>query len=129
MVSHFVHKDYNIRIILLVFCCIKRLHSGPNLAPTVLQVIDKYNLRMLVGYFVLDNAESNNTCVKAILQKLDHFLQKTHQRLRCIGHIINSAAQALLLDDDHCVFEADFYYAQTLDNQQNEPAAWHKKNH
>lgn len=123
VVSHFVDENYNIRTVILALRRIKGSHSGPNLAQTILEVIHEYDSKTRFGYFVLDNAESNDTCVEAVLQLLNPSLQKTHRRLRYIRHIINLTAQALLLDDDHRMFKADLRYAQTLGNQQKELTA------
>lgn len=68
VVSYFVEENYNIHTVILALQRIKRSHSGPNLAQTILEVIQKYNLKTGVGYFVLDNTKSNDTCMKAILQ-------------------------------------------------------------
>ena len=49
---------------------------------------------------MLDNASSNDTCVDHVLRTLfPHFTKKQRERrrLRCLGHIINLAAQAFLL--------------------------------
>lgn len=127
VVGHFVDENYNIRSVILALRRVKGSHSGENVAHIILQVIDEYDLRSQFGYFVLDNAESNDKCVEVILQSLNPSLQKTHRRLRCIGHIINLAAQALLLGDDYRVFEADLRYAQALGDQQKELAAWRKR--
>lgn len=127
VVSHFVDEEYNIRTILLALHWIKGNHSDENLAHTVLQVIHDYDLQSKFGYFILNNAESNNTCVEAILQSLNPTLRKTHQRLCCIGHIINLAAQALLLGDNHRIFEANLCHAQTLGDQQKKLALWRKR--
>ena len=127
VVGHFVDENYNIRSIILALRRVKGSHSGENLAHTILQVIDEYDLRSQFGYFVLDNAESNDKCVEVILQSLNPSLQKTHRRLHCIGHIINLAAQALLIGDDYRVFEADIRYAQALGDREKELAAWRER--
>lgn len=78
-------------------------------------------------YFVLDNAKSNNTCVDVLLQNIAPHLTKEHRRLRCMGHIINLVAQALLFGVDHSVFEVDLQYAQTLGQEPKKLDLWRKK--
>jgi hypothetical protein len=56
-----------------------------------------------IGYFTFDNAENNTTAMVAIGQKLG-FDGRLH-RSRCIGHIINLAAKALLFGNNPNAFE------------------------
>ena len=97
------------------------------MAQTVTEVIDDYQIRNKIGYFVLDNADSNDTCVSAILQNLNLGHRKAHRRLRCVGHIINLAAQALFWGDKHRDFEADLQHAITLKQDGRELDMWRKK--
>ena len=48
---------------------------------------------------MLDNASTNDVCVDLVLRKLYPGMnakQRRRRRLRCLGHIINLAAQAFL---------------------------------
>jgi hypothetical protein len=65
-------------------------HDGKAIAANVLAVIDDYDLRDKVGFFVLDNALNNDTAV-AILGEMLQFDPKV-RRLRCVGHILNLVA-------------------------------------
>ncbi|TKA43966.1 hypothetical protein B0A49_13511, partial [Cryomyces minteri] len=59
-------------------------------------VIYEYQIEQQVGYFMLDNASSNDVAVDAILQALypDMTTKKREQRrLRCLGHIIKPLIQ------------------------------------
>jgi hypothetical protein len=40
------------------------------MAEAVLSVINEYSLQSKIGYFMLDNASSNDVCVLSIYQKL-----------------------------------------------------------
>src|SRR5436190_1585468 len=57
-------------------------------------VIEGYKLIDRISYFALDNASSNDTCVREILAKLRPDLDYKNRRLRCFGHIINLAVKA-----------------------------------
>lgn len=46
------------------------LQAGKVIAERIIQVIQKYSFEKRLGYFVLDNAISNNTCIEATLQEL-----------------------------------------------------------
>jgi hypothetical protein len=56
-----------------------------------------------VGYFTLDNAENNTKAMVAIGEKLG--FDGRHRHGRCIVHIINLAAKALLFGNDPDAFE------------------------
>ena len=74
-------------------------HTGENMA-TLLEVFREYKIGGRIGFFILDNASSNDTCVDLVLRKLYPSMnakQRLRRRLRCLGHIINLAAQAFLL--------------------------------
>jgi hypothetical protein len=90
---------------MLAFREMTNRHNGKAIAANVLAVINDYDLRDKVGFFVLDNASSNNTAV-AILRETLQFDPKV-RRLRCIGHILNLVAQQLLFGSDFEKFEGE----------------------
>ncbi|KJZ69640.1 hypothetical protein HIM_10979 [Hirsutella minnesotensis 3608] len=76
-------------------------HSGENLGSTVLELLKEYDIGGdQIGYFMLDNASSNDTAVEFILKELCPWMkpqQRRHRRLRCLGHIVNLCCQAFLM--------------------------------
>lgn len=102
-------------------------HAGEVIAEQVIQVIQEYGMEKRLGYFVLDNATSNDTCVKAILHQLRSNLIKKERRLRCVGHIINIAAQAFLYDNDKEAFTAEVHGARSLADVKKQLDIWRKK--
>jgi hypothetical protein len=61
----------------------------------VVEVIHEFKLEASLNVFVLNNATSNDIAVSYILNELelgDTHLEN-HCRLRCLGHIVNLAAQ------------------------------------
>ncbi|KAG4275822.1 hypothetical protein FPRO04_14338 [Fusarium proliferatum] len=79
-------------------------HTGENIGSVILELLREYNVsRDQIGYFMLDNASSNDTAVKFILKELCPWMtpkQRRHRRLRCLGHIINLCCQAFLMGRD-----------------------------
>lgn len=112
---------------MIALCQIKSSHSGENIAYTLEQIIKEYDITNQLGYFVFDNAESNDACVKALLQLIVPYLQKKHHRLQCMGHIINLAAQALLFGKIPGVIEAEIHLARALEQEQKELEIWRRK--
>jgi hypothetical protein len=45
-------------------------HSGENTAQVVIKLLEEYEIADKLGYFVLDNAPSNDICVNEILSSL-----------------------------------------------------------
>jgi hypothetical protein len=84
---------------LLAFRRIHRSHSGENQAAIVLEVLEEYGISSNTGYFVCDNASSNDAAVSIIAKALNPAIstaEATARRLRCFGHIINLSARSLL---------------------------------
>jgi hypothetical protein len=84
---------------LLAFRRIYRSHSGDNQAAIILDILEEYEISFKVGYFVCDNASSNDAAVAIILRTLDPTIstaELTARRLRCFGHILNLSARSLL---------------------------------
>jgi hypothetical protein len=79
----------------------------------VLEVLKEYEIYDRFGYFVLDNALSNNNAVKIILREsgIPSHSQYELRRLRCFGHIINLVAQAFLFGENIKAFETEDYEA------------------
>ncbi|KAL9572045.1 hypothetical protein ACKAV7_003762 [Fusarium commune] len=76
-------------------------HTGENLRSVVLKLLKEYDISGdEIGYFMLDNASSNDTAIRFILKELCPWMdskQHRHRRLRCLGHIINLCCQAFLI--------------------------------
>lgn len=98
--GHFIDKRGRRSSRLLAFRRLHGSHGGENQASALLNVIDEYQLRCKVGYFMCDNAKSNDKAVAAVLRQLLSGIQQRQilaRRLRCLGHITNLAARAMIL--------------------------------
>jgi hypothetical protein len=79
---------------------VRGVHTGENQAGVVLAVIKDYEIGQKIGYFMTDNAQSNDVCIDLVLRELYPHMpskQRVARRLRCLGHIVNLCARALLL--------------------------------
>src|SRR5258708_40151164 len=76
-------------------------HTGENVGSIVIELLNEYNIGGdLIGYFMLDNASSNDTAVVFILKELCPWMnstQRRHRRLRCLRHIINLCCKSILM--------------------------------
>jgi hypothetical protein len=70
VVSYFVLHTSEAKSYLLGLRHVEGAHLGENIAQLVIAVIEEYKIKDLLGYFVLDNALSNDTCVQEILRQL-----------------------------------------------------------
>lgn len=98
--AHYIDRHGHPQTKLLAMRGVEGEHTGENLAIVVLKVIREYRVGRRVGFFMLDNAASNDTCVDAILRALYPMMngkQRRRRRLRCLGHVINLSAQTFLL--------------------------------
>jgi hypothetical protein len=127
VVGHFMGPNYKVETTLLGLRRLRGKHTGENIAEAVVAVVQKYGLTSdQIGWFVLDNASSNDTCVAEILKALGINDTVEHRRLRCLGHIINLAAKAFLFGANSDVFEKEIDSVQ-LEEEQVELDIWRKR--
>lgn len=105
IVSHFVDIAGQKRDVLLGLPRLVGPHSGENIASYVKEVIDRYELGSKLGYFMLDNANSNDTCLETLARWYP--IDVGQRRLRCIGHIINLVVRAVIFGTNISKFEAE----------------------
>ena len=73
------------------------------MADILLQIFKDYKISGWIGYFMVDNTSSNDTCINAILRAIYPNMSDMQQRQRCLhcfGHIVNLCAQAFLIGKD-----------------------------
>ena len=66
IVAHLVNKTMKLQTLLLGLKKLQKPHIGENMAFAILATIDNYDIQKLLGYFVINNAENNDTMVKSI---------------------------------------------------------------
>ena len=103
VVAHFIDRRGRRRNIVLGLREILGEHSGENQAGVLITLFKEYEICGNIGYFMADNAESNDTCIDAVLRALYSNMsvkQRKARRLRCFGHITNLCAQAFIVGKD-----------------------------
>ena len=99
IVAHYIDSNGDRQAKLIALRSLDGEHTGENMAALLLKVFREYKIGGRIGFFVLDNASLNDVCVNLVLQKLYPEMnakQRRRRRLRCLGHVINLAAQAFL---------------------------------
>jgi hypothetical protein len=77
---------YTVRTKLLSLKRLRRSYLGENLAQVIIKFIDEYEIADRLGFFVLDNASSNDTYVNELLANLCPYIPSRDykkRRLRC----------------------------------------------
>ena len=104
-------------------------HSGENMAAYLPEVVNEYEIIGRIGFFTLDNAESNDSCLRTFLRTSDPTVTdeviKAH-RIRCFGHVVNLAAKAFLFGKNAEAFEQEHLVNVALAHQMQEREAWRK---
>jgi hypothetical protein len=101
VIAHYTDENGQLSHAVLAIKEIDGEHSGENMAHSLMEVLDDYQIKSKIGYFMTDNACQNDTMLQIISDKLaieDIEYDANLHRLRCNGHIINLAAQAFLFD-------------------------------
>lgn len=64
--AHFLDEQYSLRTALLDLPPLKSPHSGGNIAKVPSAVIEYYGRAAAIGFFMMDNASSNDTCIRQL---------------------------------------------------------------
>ena len=65
----------------------------------------EYSIEKKIGYFTLDNASNNDTCMQELGLELN--FNHKFRRLRCAGHMINLMAKQVLFGKESNVFDLE----------------------
>ena len=127
---YYMGDNYTVQTRLIALKRLRGFHSGENMAECLLEVAKEYEITDRIGYFTIDNAESNSTCITAFMEFLDPFITEEKaedRRLRCWGHILNLGAKAFLLGENAEGFEVEMEVLNTLGLQKEELNRWRRK--
>lgn len=127
VVCHFIDDKYQNQTLLLGFQRVLGADSGANQAEKILSIIQEYEITSKLGYFVLNNITSNDTCVDQILRELRPDLNIKERRLQCIGNIVNLTAKAFLFGKDVEGFQMEAVVARNARLEQRELEIWRQK--
>ena len=88
---------------LLALRCVKGSHSGINQGNLVWTIFTEYNINKFIGYFTLDNASNNLSCLDHLSIQFNLALEGTGQSfetesryIRCFGHVLNLVVRVFL---------------------------------
>jgi hypothetical protein len=99
IIAHYIDSNGICQAKLIALRSLDGEHTGENMAALLLKVFREYKIGGRICFSTLDNASTNDVCVDLVLHKLYpgmNVKQRRRRRLRCLGHVINLAAQAFL---------------------------------
>jgi hypothetical protein len=110
VVAHWTDEKYVLQTALIGLPKVKGQHTGTNIAKSLIDVLEQYNICDKAGYMMLDNASNNDTTVEAIHYELlargiTPTITPLERRLRCMGHIMNLVVKALLFGREKVALE------------------------
>jgi hypothetical protein len=95
-------------------------HNGENLALSVYKVLDDYQIKSKVSFFIMDNASNNDTFIKslsALLLEDSISYNSVFYCLHCNEHIINLSVQAFLFNSLSEVSFTEESFTEVTDEQ------------
>ncbi|OHW95676.1 transposase-like protein [Colletotrichum incanum] len=108
--AHFIDKSGYRQSRLLALRRQLGTHSGENLADTLLDIVQLWEIRGQVGTVISDNLTTNDTCLHYFYRQLDPSIRPADIkacRMRCYGHVLNLVARAFLFGKDADSFELE----------------------
>ena len=99
------------------------------MASHLLEVAQEYEITDKLGFFTLDNAGTNDTCLHTFLSACQPNLTNDEvkaRRIRCFGHILNLAAKAFLFGKNADAIKVEDNVLRTLGHKLEHRDAWRK---
>jgi hypothetical protein len=66
VVAHYTDNIFKNRTVMIALKRLHEAHSGENIGFLLIEIINDFDLKERLGYFVTDNVSSNDTCVHYI---------------------------------------------------------------
>ncbi|KFY06907.1 hypothetical protein V491_08569, partial [Pseudogymnoascus sp. VKM F-3775] len=130
IIAHYFAEDGQLRESVLALRELEGRHTGANQSQLILKVIDEFGIASKVGYFIMDNAENNDTMIQSLSAALEERYipyNAKQYRLHCNGHIINLTAQAFLFStEDKALLEINNLSSSYIPTQL-EMETWRRK--
>jgi hypothetical protein len=133
--GHFINIDGQRQTLLLAYRTIDEHAGEVQFEQGLLPVLEDYQIVQRVGALMGDNASTNDTLCRTTSQYLRQQYPRDpewishHQRLRCLGHILNLVVQSFLFPKEADLDELDSYdYEEERGNQLDDSQQEQKKN-
>jgi hypothetical protein len=67
VVVYYINNIFKNRTIMIALKRLYEAYSGENMGSLLIEIINDFDLKERLGYFIIDNVSSNDTCVYHIL--------------------------------------------------------------
>jgi hypothetical protein len=121
VIAHYIDNIFKNRTVIIALKRLHEAHSGENMGSLLIEIINNFDLKERLRYFVTNNISSNDTCVYHILISLFPDLseiQRTQRRLHYFSHILNLACGSYLYGHDPDFFEIEIIVLKSLAREQ-----------
>ncbi len=99
--AHFVSKRWVNQSVLLSMKHMRHRHTAEDIAPVILEVIEKYDINPdQLRVYVCNNVSTNDNAIEIVLERLGCQDLPATRRGRCFGHIVNLIAQSFLFGNE-----------------------------
>jgi hypothetical protein len=99
--GHYIDDDWTLKSLLLDFVPLPGEHTGENLCGAFVDVCERRGILGKLQGVTTDNAANIDkllTCLEVAGSKRGVVFAKDQQRVRCVAHVVNLAAQAFLCE-------------------------------
>lgn len=105
--AHFLGGDLSLKNALLGLKWIEGAHTGESLGQLIAEVVEDFDFVRKLGVCVADNASNMDSAITYLVSRFypEESGEESPRRSRCLGHIINLAAQSFLLGTNCEAFE------------------------
>ena len=86
---------------------LKGPYSRKNIIEAIVAVVKTYKIINKIGYFILNNAGLNDTCINTIIKRFNIKDIKEYCCLCCLSHILNLLVKVILFSENPEVFKKD----------------------
>ena len=128
VVVHYIDKNLKVQSLLIGMRRVHGAHSGENIAEAMTPVLQDFDIAPRLGYYIGDNHGANDTCLREICRKLRPDIKDPDsRRVRCLGHILNLAAEAFLFGTDSESFQEETNQKRSKAHIEELRKLWRKK--
>ena len=122
IIAHFIDEAGKIRRFLLSIPEVDGRHTGANIGAGVARIIEDFEIADRIGFFVVDNANNNDTTIEYLAERFD--FNAGERRLRCAAHVFNLVAHQIMYGTDLEAFKHEIQRPKELEE---ELQLWRKK--
>jgi hypothetical protein len=116
VVAHYADESGVVIDLLIALLQLTGSHSGDRIGNTIAQTLEEFDISYTkLGYFVLDNAYSNDWAVAYMAEQYQYTAPK--RRLRCLPYIFNLIGQIIMFGIDEDAYNNNNVHEYTTETK------------